>query len=114
MASLRNIEKMTEVLHTHHPELKTRPDWLRIDHPADPRKTLDVSGGLREIGDQYPNMLIRREPHMEPVTLDAFLHEVAERVDDAHEQYLNLLLANADPMNYVLGTIPGTDPELLP
>ena len=58
--------------------------------------------------------MIRKERGCTPVSLEQILDETAERFDDAHEQYLNLMLAQCDPMNYALGTLPGIDHELLP
>lgn len=41
--------------------------------------------------------------------LPILLDEIAEKIDDAHELYLNMLLYHADPLAFMMGCINGTD-----
>lgn len=69
--------------------MKLRPDWIRVDHP-DPANTdsMDVSGVLREATFNVGDVHIKLGPDTPAVSLESILDELAERFDDAHEQYL--------------------------
>lgn len=95
MASLKNIENMrTELAVENYP---TTPRWVsgrklyEISGPDNSALGCDWSGLLRQIGNMLDleGPVYVKDENLNSYDLSILLHETAERMDDAHEEWLS-------------------------
>lgn len=107
MASLSRIERMKTELEKN--EIPAIPNWIsgrklyEISGPDNSALGCHFSGLLRQVGNMLDDTPIEViDENQNKYDLSILLHEAAERMDDAHEDWLETKMMNLRRLRYDL------------